>query len=187
MAFQLQIAGQNALDGFCSIRRTWSSEPARRARADRHPRDFSSKEGSVPAISFDYFFTKAGEDSQDPDALISLVLVDGTTGFLGCVPMSSKAQPDLAPKGIIAFCPTLGWNDVMFRCDSEPSVLQLQRLVVQSRQQIGLRTQACTPSAYQYGHALAENAIQRIRGLAGSSMHSLQLQSAQTMLCGPGA
>ena len=95
------------------------------ARSDRRPRDFSSKEGSIPAIFSDYFFTKAGESSIDRDAVISLALVDSRTGFLGCVPMNSKAQFDLATKELIAFCQTLGYNEVMLRCDNEPSVLQL--------------------------------------------------------------
>jgi len=69
------------------------------ARSDRRPRDFSSKEGSIPAIFCDYFFTKAGESSIDRDAVISLALVDSRTGFLGCVPMNGKAQFDLATKG----------------------------------------------------------------------------------------
>ena len=154
---------------------------AHRARADRHPHDFSSKEGSCPTVSFDYFYTKAGEDSQDPDALVALVLCDSKTGYLWCVPMNSKNQFDLATKEVIAFWQTLGYSDVMLRCDNEPTVLQLQRLVVQARQQMGLRTQACTPSAYQHGNALAENAIQRIRGLAGSIMHGLQLKLAATV------
>eukprot|EP00435_Cladocopium_sp_Y103_P022455 s491_g5.t1 len=132
---------------------------AHRARADRHAHDFSSKDGSCPTISFDYFYTKAGEQRQDPDALVALILVDSKTGYLGCVPMSSKAQFDLATKEIIAFCQTLGYNKVMLRCDNEPSVVQLQRLTVQARQQMGLETQACTPSAYEHGNALAENAI----------------------------
>ena len=154
---------------------------AHRARADRHPHDFSSKEGSCPTVSFDYFYTKAGEDSQDPDALVALVLCDSKTGYLGCVPMNRKNQFDLATKEVIAFCQTLGYSDVMLRCDNEPTVLQLQRLVVQARQLMGLRTQACTPSAYQHGNALAENAIQRIRGLGGSIMHGLQLKLAATV------
>ena len=83
--------------------------------------------------------------STDPDSVIALVMVDSKTGFLGCVPMNSKAQFDLATKELIAFCQTLGYNEVMLRCDNEPSVLQLQRLVVQARQQMGLQTKACTP------------------------------------------
>ena len=46
--------------------------------------------------------------------------------------MNSKAQFDLATKKVI----TLGYNDVMLRCDNKPSVLQLQRLVVQATQQM---------------------------------------------------
>lgn len=154
---------------------------AHRARADRHPKNNSSKEGSIPTISFDYFVTKAGESSADPDSVISLVLVDSKTGFLGCVPMNSKAQFVLATKEVIVFCQTLGYNYVMLRCDNEPPVLQLQRLVVQTRQRMGLKTQACTPAAYQHGNALAETVIQRIRGLAGNLMRSLQLQLGVTI------
>eukprot|EP00435_Cladocopium_sp_Y103_P004952 s4480_g1.t1 len=46
---------------------------------------------------------------------------------------------------------------------------------------MGLQTQACTPSAYEHGNALAENGIQRIRGLAGSLMHNLQSKLAVTV------
>ena len=49
---------------------------ARRARADKHPRDLSSTETSVPTVSFDYFFTKQVKIVKTP--------------FLGRVPMSSK-------------------------------------------------------------------------------------------------
>ena len=98
-----------------------------------------------------------------------------------CVPLNSKAQFDLATKEIIAFCSTLGYNDVMFRCDNEPSLLQLQRLAIQARQKMGLRTQACTPSAYEHGNALAENAVQRIRSLACSITHSLQMKLSVTV------
>ena len=100
--------------------------------------------------------------------------MDSKTGYLGCVPLSSKAQVDLATKEIIAFWQTLGYNQVMLRCDNEPSILQIQRLVVQACQAMGLETLACTPAAYQHGNSLAENAVQRIRGLAGSLMHALQ-------------
>lgn len=102
---------------------------ANRARADKHPRDFSSRDGSCPTISFDYCYTKAGESTRDADALLALVLVDSKTGYLGCVPLNSKAQVDLATKEIIAFCQTLGYSQVMLRCDNEPSILQIQRLV----------------------------------------------------------
>ena len=140
-----------------------------------------SKDGSCTTVSFDYCYTKAGEASQEPDALVALVMVDSKTGYLGCVPMNSKNQFDFATKEIIAFCQTLGYDDVMLRCDNEPSVLQLQRLVVQAGKQMGLRTQACTPSAYEHGNALAENGIQRIRGLAGSIMHGLQMKLGATV------
>ena len=108
--------------------------------------------------------------------MVASVLV-GRTGYLGRVPMNSKAQFDLATKKVIAFGQALGYDDVMLRCDNEPSVLQLQRLVIQARLQMGPRTQACTPSAYEHGNAIAESGIQRISGLAGSLTHGLQTKS----------
>ena len=87
--------------------------------------------------------------------------------------MNAKSQFDLATKEVIAFIQTLGYSNVQLRCDNEPSALQLQRLIVEARQRMGLQTQATTPSAY-HGNSLAENAVQRIRDLAGSLMHSLQ-------------
>ena len=49
---------------------------------------------------------------------------------------------------------------------------------MEARQRMGLQIQATTPSAYQHehGNSLAENVIQRIRGLARSLMHSLQMK-----------
>jgi hypothetical protein len=37
------------------------------------------------------FLHEVGESSTDPDAVISLALVDSRTSFLGCVPMNGKA------------------------------------------------------------------------------------------------
>ena len=48
------------------------------------------------------------------------------------------------------------------------------KLTVQARQQMGLETRFETPAAYSHGNGLAENAVQRIRGVACSLMHSLQ-------------
>ena len=76
-----------------------------------------------PTISFDYFYTKAGEPSQEPDALITLVMVGNKTGFWGCVPVNSKSRFDLATKEVIAFAQTLGYSSVPLRCDNEPLAL----------------------------------------------------------------
>ena len=47
---------------------------------------------------FGPFLHEVGESSTDPDAVISLALVDSRTSFLGCVPMNGKAQFDLQQK-----------------------------------------------------------------------------------------
>ena len=49
----------------------------------------------------------------------------------------------------------------------------LLRMAVNTRLAMGLPTRANTPPAYSHGNSLVENAIGRIRPLAGSLMHAL--------------
>ena len=74
------------------------------------------------------------------DSLIAMAMVDNKAGYLGVVPLNSKAQFDLLAKVLVAFCSTLGYNEVELRCDNEPSIVQVAKLTVQARQQMGLVT-----------------------------------------------
>ena len=147
---------------------------AHRARADANHRDGMVSEGDCPVISFDFFYTKAGENVKEEETLVAMVMIDNKTGYLGVVPLSSKAQFDLLTKELIAFTSTLGYSSIQLRCDNEPTIVQVAKLTVQARQQMGLETRFETPAAYSHGNGLAENAVQRIRGVACSLMHSLQ-------------
>ena len=125
-------------------------------------------------ISFDFFYTKAGENVKEEETLVAMVMIDKKTGYLGVVPLNSKAQFDLLTKELIAFTSTLGYSSIQLRCDNEPTIVQVAKLTVQARQQMGLETKFETPAAYTHGNGLAENAVQRIRGVACSLMHALQ-------------
>ena len=95
------------------------------------------------------------------------------TGFLGCVPVRSKGQYSLMVKELVSFPQLLGYTEVVYRADNEPTARQLLKLVVDTRLRMGLPTRSSTPPPYSHGNALAENCIARIRGLTGSLMFSL--------------
>jgi hypothetical protein len=101
-----------------------------------------ASEGDCPVISFDFFYTKAGESVKDEETLVAMVMIDNKTGYLGVVPLSSKSQFDLLTKELIAFTSTLGYSSVQLRCDNEPTIVQVAKLTVQARprQQMGLES-----------------------------------------------
>ena len=148
---------------------------AHRARSDRHERSGESHAGAVPTISFDYFFTKSdgqAGDSGNPDTITALVVVDSHTGFVSCIPLEGKSQLDHANREIIKFVQMLGHSEVILHCDNGPSILQLKRLVLKTRQGMGLKTRESSSVAYDKGgNSLAENAVGRVRALACTLMH----------------
>lgn len=102
-------------------------------------------------------------------------MVDSSTGYLGCVPVHSRDQYQILLREILAFTQTLGHSEVTYRCDNEPTIRNLQRMLVQTRQNMGLTTRASTSVAYSHAsNSLVENSIGRIRQLAGTLMHRLQ-------------
>ena len=127
-------------------------------------------------MSFDYFFTKsdglAGVDGE-ADAITALVVVDSQTGFVSCIPLERKAQLDHANRETIKFIQVLGHSEVILHCDNEPAILQLKRLVLKTRQGMGLKTREKSAVAYDKGNSLAENAVGRVRPLACRLMHQL--------------
>ena len=116
---------------------------AHRARADRHERTGEAHAGEVPTVSFDYFFTKSdglGGEHDEAEKITSLVVVDSQTGFVSCIPLEGKSQLDHANREIVKFIQMLGHSEVILHCDNEPSILQLKRLVLKTRQSMGLKT-----------------------------------------------
>jgi hypothetical protein len=61
-------------------------------------------------------------------------------------------------------------------CDNEPTLRQLLRMVVRARLAMGLPTRQTTSPPYSHGNSLVENAVGRIRPLAGTLMHYLSEQ-----------
>eukprot|EP00435_Cladocopium_sp_Y103_P067384 s792_g30.t1 len=149
---------------------------AHRARSDKHERTGESHSGSVPTISFDFFFTKsdgqAGKEG-DADSITSLVAVDSHTMFVTAIPLEGKSQMDHANRELIKFIQMLGHRDIILHCDNEPSILQLKRLVLKTRQAMGLKTRESSTVAYDKSNSLAENSVGRVRQLACSLMHQL--------------
>lgn len=95
-------------------------------------------------------------------------MVDNHTGFVSCIPLERKSQLDHANREIIKSIQMLGCSEVFLPCDNEPAVLQLQRLVLRTRQAMGLKTRENSAVAYDKGSSAAENAVGRVRPLACS-------------------
>ena len=73
---------------------------------------------------------------------------------------------------LFGFAGLVGHAELVFMCDNEPTLRQLQRMAVNARLSLGLEV-ATTPPPYSHGNSLVENAIGRIRPLAGTLMHYL--------------
>ena len=88
-----------------------------------------ASEGDCLVISFDFFYAKAGENVKEEETLVAMVMIDNKTGYLGVVPLSSKAQFDLLTKELIAFTSTLDYSSIQLRCDNEPTMCRWQNLL----------------------------------------------------------
>lgn len=65
---------------------------------------------------------------------------------------------------LLNFAGLVGHSELVYMCDSEPTIRQLQRMVVNTRLSLGLPTKVATTSPpYSHGNSLVENAIGRIR------------------------
>ena len=62
-----------------------------------------SHAGSIPTISFDYFFTKSDRQGQecDPNTITALIVVDSHTNFVTYIPLEKKVQLDHVNREII--------------------------------------------------------------------------------------
>ena len=150
-----------------------------RARADKQQRSDGARRAGTATVSFDFCYTKSVPESMDEkniDTMVCLVMVDSVTGYLHAVPLRSKNQWSLMVRELLGFAGILGHVEMVFMCDNEPSLLQLQRMVVNARLSMGLPTRKNNPAPYSHGNSLVENAVGRIRPLAGTLMHFLSEQ-----------
>lgn len=150
---------------------------AHRARPDRHERNDLSKESSIPTISFDFCYTKAlgdGEAERDVNAAMWMVMADSHSGYLGCCSLKGKSQIKLATHELMAFTQSLGYTTVCFSSDNEPTTRMILRGLLNARHALGLPTRISTSKIADHSNALAENAVNRIRGLACTLMEEVQ-------------
>ena len=150
-----------------------------RARADKQQRSDGARSAGVATVSFDFCYTKSVPETmkeKDVDTMTCLVMCDSTTGYLHAVPLRSKNQWSLMVRELLGFAGILGHSELVYRCDNEPTLLQLQRMVVNARLSMGLPTRKTNPPPYSHGNSLVENAVGRIRPLAGTLMHYLSEQ-----------
>ena len=100
-------------------------------------------------------------------------MVDSSTGYVHAPALRSKNEWDLMVRELLGFAGLVGHAGLVFMCDNEPTLRQLQRMAVNARLSLGLVTRATTPPPYSHGNSLAENGIGKIRPLAGTLMHYL--------------
>ena len=100
-----------------------------RARSDKHERSSGSRRSSTPCISFDFAYTKfvpQDADSKEISTITSLVMTDSASGYMHVTPLRSKNQWSLMVQELLGFAGLLGYSELSFRCDNEPTLLQLQ-------------------------------------------------------------
>ena len=114
-----------------------------------------------------------GVQDDESGALLMVALCSETGSLLG-LPLKTKNQMNLITHELLAFTQILGHEAVQYYCDNQPTARQIARLLVSSRTAMGLKTTMRTTKLYDSaGNSLAENAVQRVRGLASSMMESL--------------
>ena len=144
-------------------------------------------------MSFDFSYTNArgigplgapeeGDQAQigapDEGGALWLIAVCSETGYLMGLPLRSKNQTSLIAHEVLAFTQLLGHEKVTYYADNEPATRQVLKLLVQARTAIGLETNMRTTKLYDLsGNSLAENAVQRIRGVAASLMEEVATQT----------
>ena len=126
---------------------------------------------STPCISFYFGYAKSvpsESDAKEISTITSLVMTDSASGYVHITPLRSKNQWNLMVQELLMFAGVLG--------HAEPTLLQLQRHVVNARRSMGLTTHASAPPPYSHANGLVENVIGRIPPLAGSLMHYMSEQ-----------
>ena len=109
-----------------------------------------------------------------------LIMVCSQTGSLGAVPLQSKGQLNLMAREIMNFVQSLGHVEIGLYGDNEPTIRSLLRILLNSRHAMGLRTRLYTTKVKDSaGNSLAENAIQRVRGLACTLMGEVMAKTGQ--------
>ena len=149
-----------------------------KAVPDRHMVDPKGSR-AYPTISFDLCYTGYGANNQlegapaadgsDKDKLTCLVSHCSHTGSVFALPLPDKSGNSMrsAACELVRFCQLLGHTEVELMCDQEPSMLQLQGLIMAARKRLGFRTRIRNPGIDEHQqNGNAEKSIDVIRNLA---------------------
>ena len=162
-----------------------------RARPDQHKRTGEAHDTPIPVISMDFAITKKKEGLDphpegevDDKGALWLVLTDSHTGYLGVVPIQSKGQLNYMTHEVLSFVQGLGYAEVGFYGDNEPTIRQILKTIITSRHALGLKTRIYTTKVKDSaGNALVENSIQRIRQLACTLMEDVYERTGLVFPC----
>ena len=117
-----------------------------RARPDQHRRTGEAHDTPVPVVSMDFAVTKKKdglaenpEGAAEDKGALWLVLTDSHTGYLGVIPIQSKGQINYMTHEVLSFVQSLGYAEVGFYGDNEPTIRQILRTIITSRHALGLK------------------------------------------------
>ena len=162
-----------------------------RARPDQHRRTGESHNTGIPVISMDFAVTKK-KDGLDPvpegqpqdKGALWLVLTCSQSGYLGVIPIQAKNQMNYMTNEVMSFVQGLGYAEVGFYGDNEPTIRQILKTIITARHALGLKTKIYTTKLKDSaGNALAENSIQRIRQLACTLVDDVSKRTGLTYPC----
>ena len=124
------------------------------------------------------------EGAPEDKGALWLVLTDSQTGFLGVVPIQAKNQFNYMTHEVLSFVQGLGYAEVGFYGDNEPTIRQILKTIITARHALGLKTKTYTTKLKDSaGNALVENSIQRIRQLACTLMEDVSERTGLTFPC----
>ena len=150
-----------------------------KGRPEQHKTDLTRvQRRELPVISWDFAFTgkscEGVDESSDQSKLTTLVMHDSHTGAVHCVPVNNKSQTRYMSQEVLRFISFTGPGKVALRCDQEPTMLQIQKLVQRARQRLNLSTVIENAKVGDHGsNAAVEKAIDWVRNQASVYLHAL--------------
>ena len=150
-----------------------------KGRPEQHKTDLTRvQRRELPVISWDFAFTAKScegvDESSDQSKLTTLVMHDSHTGAVHCLPVNNKSQTRYMSQEVLRFTNFTGHGKVALRCDQEPTMLQIQKLVQRARQRLNLSTVIENAKVGDHGsNAAVEKAIDRVRNQASVYLQAL--------------
>ena len=143
----------------------------------------TQEDPAFPASEFALDTPNENMEARHVSTITSLVMTDSASGCMHVTPLRNKNQWSMVQE-ILTFAGVLGYAELTFRCDNESTLLQLQRYVINARRSMGLVKQKSSPPPCSHSIGSVENAVGRIRPLAGTLtwQNSLQFNCQATIL-----